>query len=503
MINLSEELNNYRIIDPDTLVAKGYIITENVRNSLTLYNKALTNIKQGNEDIAIIELKKSIALNSEFNEAINLLGLCYAATGQEARARKLFEKVILSEQNGALALKYVEKMEKGGAEATIDGVLLSKTAKRHDPNNDIRIAARKKKNISHKSIRRKASFAFADNKSIKKGRTGIRTGIGTLRTFFTILLFVIIISGIVYLFATGKFKFSGSQGGTPKTTLNNATIEPVEDEGSEVDPEEVYSEKINIFYNARDLFNKRSESSAYLYQAADIIYDIKDFEFRDIDKAEFDVFLASVMTEASKTGYEEARTEYNVGNYAKAEELMAKVYYNYGILEYPVWQTYFMGLCHFNTQHYNEAQEVFITVTEKFPDTEYEEWSRYFLDQIEQIKSETPPTPTPASDTADEPENGDAEGDTDDTGVTDNSEDLNQNGGTPGLISATKPVSTPQPTPQPTPSPTPSPTPTATPQPTPSPTPTAMPSPTPTATPVSTTPETTPQATTKPAGEST
>ena len=56
---------------------------ENIRNSekmedsVSLYNEALEYVKQKNDDLAIIRLKKALDINNKFVEALNLLSLCY------------------------------------------------------------------------------------------------------------------------------------------------------------------------------------------------------------------------------------------------------------------------------------------------------------------------------------------------------------------------------------------------------------------------------------------
>ncbi|HBQ64013.1 MAG TPA: hypothetical protein DD727_03645, partial [Clostridiales bacterium] len=115
MIDLQTELSAYRPLYPEQLTEKGYMLTEEISNALVLYNKALENLRNGNEDIAIIELKKALYFYPEFNEAVNLLGLCYAATNQLERAEAMFRHVITSETNSVLALGYLENMRTGDA----------------------------------------------------------------------------------------------------------------------------------------------------------------------------------------------------------------------------------------------------------------------------------------------------------------------------------------------------------------------------------------------------
>ena len=95
-MDIKAELNNFKIIDLDEIVRGGETIPDNVRNSVYLYNKAIEDLGSGSEDMAIIKLRKAVSMNPHFNEALNLLGVCYAFVGERERAAESFSKVIRS-----------------------------------------------------------------------------------------------------------------------------------------------------------------------------------------------------------------------------------------------------------------------------------------------------------------------------------------------------------------------------------------------------------------------
>ena len=110
MIDLRQEIQDYNIINLRDISQNESEIPDNIRNSIFLYNKAIESIRNGSEDIAIIELKKAISMNPHFNEAMNLLGLCYSYTKDNAKAAEAFDKVIKAEQNSVKALRYMSLM---------------------------------------------------------------------------------------------------------------------------------------------------------------------------------------------------------------------------------------------------------------------------------------------------------------------------------------------------------------------------------------------------------
>ena len=108
-MDLKSELQNFKTINLDEIAQGDLKVSDNVRNSVFLYNKAIESLKSGSEDIAAIELKKAISMNPHFYEALNLLGLCYSILGENEKAAEAFGQVIKAESNSILALNYVKR----------------------------------------------------------------------------------------------------------------------------------------------------------------------------------------------------------------------------------------------------------------------------------------------------------------------------------------------------------------------------------------------------------
>src|SRR5690554_1043093 len=102
------ELKKFSEIDIGNLQKNVKDLPDDMINSIKLYNKAIDSLKRDSEDIAIIELKKAVSLNPGFNEAINLLGLCYAYIGEKDLAQEMFSRVVDSESNGIKAFNYLK-----------------------------------------------------------------------------------------------------------------------------------------------------------------------------------------------------------------------------------------------------------------------------------------------------------------------------------------------------------------------------------------------------------
>lgn len=78
------------------------------KESIYLYNKALDYLKQGNEDMATIRLKKAISLNTKFVEAKVLLALCYIKDKQFYKANEQIKGALSIDKDHPQAMRYFE-----------------------------------------------------------------------------------------------------------------------------------------------------------------------------------------------------------------------------------------------------------------------------------------------------------------------------------------------------------------------------------------------------------
>ncbi|MBQ9603938.1 MAG: hypothetical protein IJR45_00845, partial [Firmicutes bacterium] len=101
-------------VQSDKNIAQEYLDTyeknsreaTNLENSIKLYNEALENVRERNDDMAIISLKKALDLNPRFIEALDLLALCYLIHGKNSLAVDLINNVLKQDINNEKALGY-------------------------------------------------------------------------------------------------------------------------------------------------------------------------------------------------------------------------------------------------------------------------------------------------------------------------------------------------------------------------------------------------------------
>ena len=80
---------------------------ERFSDAVMMYNKALNHIRQANDDLAIIQLKKAIEINPKFVDAMNLLTLCHLIQNNKDRALNIIERVLAIDSQNAIALNYL------------------------------------------------------------------------------------------------------------------------------------------------------------------------------------------------------------------------------------------------------------------------------------------------------------------------------------------------------------------------------------------------------------
>ena len=190
MLNVSFELENFQPLDLEEIEIEACDLPEDTVKAIQLFNKALEDIKSGNEDIAIIQLKKAISLYPSFFEAMNLLGICYYAAGKEDAARSAFKQVIDADDSGLKATQYLNKMD-GLVEQTDSGSVNNK---------------RKSSKSSKGSRSSKEGGLFSE--WVAKGLKAEDNSIYGLKYIAGILIGVLIMGLIWYMVPTNKSLFT-------------------------------------------------------------------------------------------------------------------------------------------------------------------------------------------------------------------------------------------------------------------------------------------------------
>ncbi|MCI6164500.1 MAG: tetratricopeptide repeat protein [Lachnospira sp.] len=85
---------------------------ELVTNTIKKYNLSLKYAKEGNIDMAVIQLKKVVTQNPQLIKAYQLLALLYIKEGDNSRAKKLLNHVLKIDRNNIIAIRYLNEISK-------------------------------------------------------------------------------------------------------------------------------------------------------------------------------------------------------------------------------------------------------------------------------------------------------------------------------------------------------------------------------------------------------
>lgn len=110
MIDFELEIKNIQPISMKEMELNQYRIDNNIRKSITLYNKSIAEIKTKDFDLAIKDLKKALSYNKGFSEAIKLLGLCYANKKEYKKAEKVFLSMVKNDIYTDLSKEYIKDL---------------------------------------------------------------------------------------------------------------------------------------------------------------------------------------------------------------------------------------------------------------------------------------------------------------------------------------------------------------------------------------------------------
>lgn len=80
-------------------------------DAVRLYNQAIKYLKNKNDDLAVIRLKKALDINPNFIDAMNLLAFCYIVQRKYKKALKVLHNVLVLDKNNEIANRYINEIE--------------------------------------------------------------------------------------------------------------------------------------------------------------------------------------------------------------------------------------------------------------------------------------------------------------------------------------------------------------------------------------------------------
>ncbi|MCX8132267.1 MAG: tetratricopeptide repeat protein [Clostridia bacterium] len=362
MINLDQELQNYPAIDLKIISENNTNISDNVRNSIILYNKALDSLRQNSEDIAIIELKKAIAMNPDFHEAMNLLGLCYSYTKEYSKAINIFEKVIAAENNSVQAMKYLGLLNAGNTQTATDSKLKSGLKNRTRKINEKRLS------LTEGAQNMKIGWS-AD---IPKYLTGLVAGV------VGVLLVTLVIN-----LASGKpADTPADMSDMPQIAAEDSSdykmkyeslskeYDKVKDELGKANTEANYYKSVVQLLEVDKLVQNNSYEAA-----ADLLVLLKSVGFKGAEKERFENLYNSVLPKAASVLLTEGTRLEKSKKYQEAINKLNKVLIYGNDWKFTDRVLYSMGKSYMGLNDSANAIDIFQQIKDKFPGSKYAKYA--------------------------------------------------------------------------------------------------------------------------------
>lgn len=335
--------------------------------AITMYNQALLYVQQKNDDMAIIQLKKSIEINPNMLDSINLLTFCYLIQNKKEEAQLLISKTLQIDAGNLIALNYYKELN--------GNYPIKPEIKKVEPKQEIN-KQQGKPTPKPYSYSTKASInndsKFSDNPNFLKL---IYFLCGVVSTFILMYIFIIpnmvsqrdnTITELEHTIATNEVLHEEQLLEANQRILAlEEEKERLEDINHTFNTELTIQQKIDAIDEARTLVNTGNSPDA-----ADILYEI-DFDILPEDiRNEAETLRTNAYTNAGLSLYNSGLREFNNGNYEESKGLFERsIRYAPEGANYVDDAIYFMGRIAEEEGDIELAITYFRTVIEEYEDS--------------------------------------------------------------------------------------------------------------------------------------
>ncbi|MDR3595712.1 tetratricopeptide repeat protein [Clostridium sp.] len=365
-INIKEiELNRYRIDDK-------------IKKSIILYNTAIGEIKKGNFDLVINDLKKALSYNKGFTEAIKLMGLCYVNMKEYKKAEKIFKKLDKYAMYNELVNEYMQSL--------LIKTFMSKNINTIEYANHIS-GRKKEQSVAVKGSKGKIIISLLFFMIVIAGTS--------LNYFYPktvqgiLAKFSISIKGVQEKFQANN-KIADSEEKTDKNSVkddisseeNTAANKEYENtqkslEDTKLEADNYKNDTVNMLNDAEKFFNDGNYE-----KAASILISMKSRNFDDETKMRFDKLWQNLKPNPLWTIYNEGNKLYKEKNYSEALPKLVIASEIDPNLDIMPWITFQIGMCYKETNDNTNALTYFNKVKDDYPKSQYASNAKMMISQI-------------------------------------------------------------------------------------------------------------------------
>lgn len=352
---------------------------EKYNDAVRLYNQALQYLKQGSDDLAIIQLKKSLDFNPSFLDAYNLMTLCCLMEKNYKRARQFIETVLKKDINNPTALRY-------DAILSSQGVASSKQPKQSKfgtkQNNSQMVSVHK--TDSNPPLPRYKRAEKRTSKVLER-RDLIAFGIGIVAT--AIVLLVLVFPAIndakdkkIETLQAQVESYTGETNMTPEEVLEMRTrLETLENENKQLRSEETKQANLELLQTAV------SQMTDGDYESCVATLDsIETVGFSEEDLAKYNSVKSTAYPKAADSYYTKGKSAFlsNLFDEAKIDLETALKYTNGENFVDDI--LYYLGIIALENEDMETAKSYFQQVIDDYPDSNQLENTQLAMEQIPQ-----------------------------------------------------------------------------------------------------------------------
>lgn len=357
-----------------------------INQTIRKYNQSLMYCRQGDEDMAVIQLKKVLSQNPNLIKGYHLLALVYIHQQEYEKARKLLKKAAQIDNTNTTTLRYIHEIE----EATGIGTNL---------NNNKKFKRTVKNTAEEKKFMGPITYMSGNDTIIQP--TTFRDS-STAATFLNIFLGFLLGAAVIWFLAipanTRKINQEANQQVTDANTKLASEVAKVENLTAEI---EEYQAKVDDANNTMTAAQEKADGYDILLQAANqyLAGDLNGagtsmagIAADSLDgnaKVLYDTLSATVRATMYASVYNEGATAYASGDYATAAEKLKRAT-EIDDTQYDAWQ--YLSFAYYNMGDTANSDVMFAETIRRFP--AYEATLKpYIVDQSvltnQQVQQET------------------------------------------------------------------------------------------------------------------
>jgi len=326
-------------------------------DSIDLYNSGLEFINNHNDDLGVIKLKKSLELNPNFIDAINLIALCYIYQKKILEAKKMLERALSLDKSNQISLRYYKIICK------------------QDFDCEKKIYVNKKNKFRNKIF---GLFSFA-----------------SLSVFIFGIIFSMIINYGLFFPSEIKNKNKNIEYLSEKLSLleenyNNLEKKYLEDmpkleqANQDLTKENLEFNKIILEQKIRDGIDQANEllNAQKIQEAAEVLYKINIDGVEQSDLLnELEVIKNKIYSRAANLYFENGYKDYKNKNYESSREKFEKsLLYSNGIIDDKL--NYYLGLVNQELKKIYIAKSFYEKVIKNYPDSKFFDLAQQRLEEI-------------------------------------------------------------------------------------------------------------------------